>query len=172
MKSHCELFKDALRNEHPKDVTEYLFNKTMVTTDISVNSIFIDFCQEKNIPISALKFLIGKGANIDYKNYIGTTPVMFAAQNNDLKKVKFLLKEGCIIEYKNENGNDVYHYAVASGNNEIINLLKSIKHNKFAEDYEKLWNENIELKNELKEKNEKLEIFQSMLSSDKTFINI
>lgn len=131
----------------------------------------IEFMKSKNIEInwdslmvqSSIKrgkkeifqYLIDNGANIDAKSYIGSTPIMFFAQNNKLNLLKWFIEDlKADIHATNKYKNDAWCYA----NGECVNYMEQYKV-KIEEEEKKIKQLKLEEKLRInhKEKNEYLE---------------
>lgn len=74
--------------------------------------------------ISVVKFLIGKGVDINAQGAIGT-PVFYAARDGQLKMVKYLVKMGADLNAKNDSREGLLHLAAGNGHvNAVGYLLK------------------------------------------------
>ncbi len=71
------------------------------------------------------KLLIENGANVNYVNAVGWTPVSIAADNGDHKIVKLLLENGAssTINHKDILRNSPLHKAIRKGSLETVKLL-------------------------------------------------
>lgn len=54
-----------------------------------------------------LRYLLENGADIDGQDFIGETPLFFAARGGEIETVKFLLAQGADINVKNTFGETV-----------------------------------------------------------------
>ena len=81
------------------------------------------FWREGEIIKEIIKLLLNKGANINYKNYLGQTPLIFALnERSSIDTIKFLLDNGANVNDKDNKGNDVLTWA-SMNPIEIIQLL-------------------------------------------------
>jgi len=71
-----------------------------------------------------LIFLVA-GEDVNKRDELGRTPLMYAARDGNLEKVKQLLKRGADVNLQDNNGRTALRYATAFGYEEIIALLKS-----------------------------------------------
>ena len=71
-----------------------------------------------------VKKMVEYGANVNEKSN-GMTPLMVAARYNQVEIVKFLLSKGADKREKGENGFTAQKWAEATGNKEIVELLKA-----------------------------------------------
>lgn len=78
----------------------------------------------------AVKFIIENGADTNYKDKKGKTPLMFLCQEENLKTssnkkdlIKLLLKNGANINEKDSNGTTALMISCISGQKEIVELL-------------------------------------------------
>jgi len=77
----------------------------------------------------ALKFLAGKGADINAENNSGYTPAGFAAQAGNIENVKCLAKLGADVSKREKRGLSLMDNAVLAGKTEVIKCLASLKVN-------------------------------------------
>jgi len=68
--------------------------------------------------------MVEYGANVNEKSN-GMTPLMVAARYNQVEIVKFLLSKGADKREKGENGFTAQKWAEATGNKEIVELLRA-----------------------------------------------
>lgn len=82
-----------------------------------------------NGKIETVKYLVGKGADINSKfRDDGCTPLLYALQNNKIEVAKFLIENKSDVDIKNNLGWTALHYACLNNYTEIKNmLLKSCK---------------------------------------------
>ncbi len=76
--------------------------------------------------IKAVRSLISMGANVNYKDADGMSPLMIASayEHNDV--VKFLLEEGAHIEDRDKEGDSALMYAALGGSAAVVsNLIKA-----------------------------------------------
>ncbi|MBV0899564.1 MAG: ankyrin repeat domain-containing protein [Wolbachia endosymbiont of Fragariocoptes setiger] len=76
-----------------------------------------------NIESEFAELLIKKGANVNYQDSYGHTPLHVAAYNGDLDKCKLLLKHGAILESASNVGRTPLIEAVSGGKIETIKYL-------------------------------------------------
>lgn len=112
--------------------------------DVLVKEIFIAAGLKENNPIelmkhyqtlnhvvieNALRVAKQYDININLNDDLeGVTPLMLAARNADSKSMEVLLKARANIEMKDNNGATALHYAILSGNIEVVEwLVESIK---------------------------------------------
>jgi len=70
------------------------------------------------------QLLIKCGANIEYRNVHGDTPLLVAAASGSLESAKILLENGCNIKAKNNEGRSAFHLAMFSNAN--IEMFESL----------------------------------------------
>lgn len=81
-------------------------------------------CGALNSNQDIIKFLIDNGADINKRNSLGRTALMYAAKyNQNPEVIKILAKEGADLNSKDNKGKDVLDYASENKNNEIYNIL-------------------------------------------------
>jgi ankyrin repeat protein len=77
----------------------------------------------KNGRLDMVKFLVDKGANLNYGSVNGTTPLMLAATNGHLDVVKFLVDKGADVNAKDHKGGTPLMAAVCEGNLDMVKFL-------------------------------------------------
>jgi ankyrin repeat protein len=76
--------------------------------------------------LERVKLMIGKGANVNYREETyGTTALFFAADGGDIDMCRLLIEKGADVNHKNTHGNTPLMYASFSSQIEIIQLLLS-----------------------------------------------
>jgi ankyrin repeat protein len=73
--------------------------------------------------VEMMKFLLEKGARVDYGGREGPTPLLYAVDRGNVEIVKFLLEKGADIRIGNDAGNTPLRCAVDRGKMEIVKLL-------------------------------------------------
>ncbi len=73
--------------------------------------------------LNMARLLIEKGADINAKEFAGTTLLMFACAKGDINKVKLLLEHQANVNDIDKGGYSALTYACATGNKEIVELL-------------------------------------------------
>jgi ankyrin repeat protein len=73
--------------------------------------------------IAALQTLLNAGADPDIPNYLGDTPLGFAARENSVECVQILLAAGADPDIQNKHGWSAMHGAVLEGNVVVVKLL-------------------------------------------------
>ena len=77
-----------------------------------------------------IEFLLDKGANINFKNNDGTTPLILAfREDKPLKIIKLLLERGANIDEKDEDENTVLILATYENDIQLVKLLLMYKPN-------------------------------------------
>ena len=69
------------------------------------------------------KFLIGKGANVNYQSWNHVTPLHAAAQKNLLEIARLLIKQGAKVNSQTKLGQTPLHLAAELGNTAVAKLL-------------------------------------------------
>jgi ankyrin repeat protein len=70
-----------------------------------------------------VNYLLQIGANPNYSNEEGITPLMYAADNGNYKIVQLLINKGADVNYKPYDGNSAIFAAVRANNDSIVDLL-------------------------------------------------
>jgi ankyrin repeat protein len=81
------------------------------------------------------KYLIDKGANVNYSNQDKETPLYQAIGREQIDLVRLLLEKGAKVDVADVYGFTPLHKAASAGNVEIVKLLVSAKANLNAEMY-------------------------------------
>ena len=76
-----------------------------------------------NCHIEIVKFLIFKTAEIDKRDSLGRTPLMYASEMGFLDIMKFLLNNNAFIKYKNSKNETALHRAIQGHQEEAVLLL-------------------------------------------------
>lgn len=89
-----------------------------------------------------VSLLINNGANLDATNSLGFTAFHYAAQRNDIRIIRLLVNNDDVkvearLNKKDDKGNTPLHFAVASGNSEMVDFLLKRKANRYIENNEK-----------------------------------
>ncbi|GEM_PF-3407594 len=109
-----------------KDMLELLMaygvdpnNKETTNGNISILAIMASYGD-----IDSVKFLISKGADIDSKDDLGSTPLFCAAESGSIEVVKFLILQGADINIIDKEGNTALRMAIKRNHKDIANLLR------------------------------------------------
>ena len=78
-----------------------------------------------NKPLETINLLIGEGADVNFKNESGRTPLIAAVMTNNPELVEFLLKHGADVNGMNSNGNTALFVAISEGKERVIPTLLS-----------------------------------------------
>jgi len=77
---------------------------------------------------SRVKLLLKNyGADVNYQNTFGQTPVIFSAKINSLKLFTYLLEQGADVFHEDKMGQNALHWAEHNGNDEIKNLIHDLQ---------------------------------------------
>lgn len=89
------LLKIALLSKKNLNVIEFLINRGVNLNSGYESAIFyaIDYYE-------ALELLINNGADVNYANSFGKTPIFYAVENNNIKAVKLFIKNGANLNLK------------------------------------------------------------------------
>jgi len=79
-------------------------------------------CFQRNSELAVL--LIGKGADVNLCNSIGTTALILAVQGQNLELTNLLLKNGADKKIKDKGGRTALDFAHSYGNAEMIRILE------------------------------------------------
>jgi uncharacterized protein len=74
--------------------------------------------------VPVVQFLLEQGAEVNVWDDRGTTPLIYAVQFKNYKILKLLLNYKPDTSHTDKNGKTAFEYAVFSGDEEIIQLLK------------------------------------------------
>jgi ankyrin repeat protein len=85
-------------------------SKDMSTFHNDIN--LLHYAVYYKVDIHIIEFLINNGANINYTNCIGSTPLHTVVENVDLKMVVYLVEKGANINISNNNGVTPLHIAL------------------------------------------------------------
>ena len=69
--------------------------------------------------------LLSRGANPNVIDYVGYTPLMFAAQTNFVKMASLLIANGAHVNVRNNNGNTAMDWAIALNHTKMQALLRA-----------------------------------------------
>lgn len=70
------------------------------------------------------KCLINNGANIEFVDIYGKTPLLWALANGDIQTVKFLIEKGANTSIKDKSNMAAIDYALILKNDEIISSIR------------------------------------------------
>ena len=73
--------------------------------------------------MDTVKFLIEKGADLNIKDYYGSTPLHTAVRQKKLEVVRYFAERGANIDTKDDYGNTPLNPAAESGYLDIKNIL-------------------------------------------------
>ena len=77
--------------------------------------------------ISSLRYLLDHHVDINSTDANGCTPVVIAAQHNQIACVLFLAKQGANMDVRDINGDSTAHWAAYKGFNEMLGALAYIR---------------------------------------------
>jgi len=110
---------NILRSKSEDDIIRDLSNLTQEEKDKKL----LDSSTEGQLEI--VRLLIKAGADVNAKNFYGSTPLIYASMNGNIDIVKMLIEVGADVNAKNKFGNTALMCAIRRNKNkEIINLLK------------------------------------------------
>ena len=78
--------------------------------------------------LETVKLLVEQGADVNHKNNHGITPLMSAAMRSP-EIVSFLIEQGADVRAESSVGYSVLDYAEMSGQQEIIEIVKTAQQN-------------------------------------------
>lgn len=73
---------------------------------------------------NTIKFLVERGANINAKSYLGSTPIMFLAQRGNSEMVKYFIDKGADLKIINIYNSDLYYFAKESNDSKTIEIAE------------------------------------------------
>ena len=73
--------------------------------------------------LKGIRLPFRKGAQVDYVDRHGRTPLMYAVWNGNVTVVRRLLRAGARIDLEDDIGGTALSYAVCSGHNDVLKLL-------------------------------------------------
>jgi len=75
--------------------------------------------------VEAVDMLISEGANVNYKDDDGRSPLHAASINGHAEVVEMLISKGANVNYKDNNGRSPLHVASVHGHVDVVKLLLS-----------------------------------------------
>ncbi|MDO4222139.1 MAG: ankyrin repeat domain-containing protein [Akkermansia sp.] len=101
------------------------------------NVFMAGYGDEPSVPVSCLEFLCSHGADPDYHDDDGYSPLIRAIDDDDLERVKFFLGKGVNMEARylgafESKGGTPYLIACSSGSLEIVQTLAAAGCNRYA----------------------------------------
>ncbi len=106
-----------------QEVATFLINSSADLNYISKNGTALMACVMKN-EFQLVNELFLKNVNLDLTDANGITALMLAVQFKNVEMVRKLVTAGANKVLKSKQEKTAFEYAVFSGNEEIINLLK------------------------------------------------
>ncbi len=88
---------------------------------ITLNDLLIFSCRSGNLQLILER--IQKGADINYQDNDGTTPLLTATKGGHLEVVKYLLEQGADLTCKDHYGNNPLEYAIELNKTDIAEIL-------------------------------------------------
>jgi ankyrin repeat protein len=79
--------------------------------------------ESQNGNTKAVKQPLEAGTDVNAKNYLGDTPLMWAARYGHTETIKFLLEKGADANRENRQGNTALLFAAYEGSIEMMKLL-------------------------------------------------
>jgi ankyrin repeat protein len=111
-------FDEIFENATVYFLKEYLKENDVNSLDIEKQSLLIS--ATKNGDYNAVKFLAENGADLNFQDNDGYTPLHHAAQERHSLIAEFLVKSGADIEIRDEHGNPPIWYAIYYSGNDFI----------------------------------------------------
>jgi ankyrin repeat protein len=124
---HTELM-EAIRTQNIQKVREMIsaganVNANLNTPNQSGITPIMATAATPDGPIEIGKMLLEKGAKVNAKDWLGWTPLMYAAYNGRTDLAKLLLKKGAEVNAVSHTGWTPLMYAAYKGHVEIVKLL-------------------------------------------------
>ena len=79
--------------------------------------------ESRNGNTEAVKQLLEAGTDVNAKNNLGDTPLMWAARYGRTETIKLLLEKGADVNRENRHGNTALLFAAYEGSTEMVKLL-------------------------------------------------
>jgi ankyrin repeat protein len=79
--------------------------------------------------IELIRFLIKKGANLEAKDRVGHTAIMYIFAHNDINIIKLFIEKGSDLEVVDSFNKTFFDYLSKKASVEVENLLQEIKAN-------------------------------------------
>jgi hypothetical protein len=83
----------------------------------------LHFCASKGLTTSVKRLLSIRNINVNLKDWSGSTPLHYAAENGHVEIARLLLQNGAEVNVKNNRGNTPLHCAAYHGHIDILHLL-------------------------------------------------
>ncbi len=97
------------------------FASRVIPADFSINDVLMS-CTIMNMPV-CFKGAMQKGANINYQDYDGNTPLMIAIRHGLVDLIRLIFEYGPNTKIRNRSGDTIYGLAKNIGDDLIYNLV-------------------------------------------------
>lgn len=105
------------------DINKIFSSLPLFKNKINVDECFTKMVNNNNISVDVLKSLINE-VNINYKDKMGNTPLLYAIKNNDIDKVSFIVSQPNInIMVNNLHGQNAFMMVIEQSNYEHLAIL-------------------------------------------------
>jgi ankyrin repeat protein len=131
-----------------KMLLEFGANINDTYKDINETPLF-DILLKGKVDYNLAQFFIDSGADVNWQNKFGNTPLYYAIRNQQIDVINFLIKNNANLDIKNNEGKNVYNFARKTKNKEILsilnqanpksNLLKSFSNLNFVQLYSSIF---------------------------------
>jgi ankyrin repeat protein len=108
------------RNQTLNNLNKFEALNSNKVKDLVTNKLH-DACSSRNKEL--VEFLIESGADVNYINKEGHTPLMIACQKGDSKTAKLLIKNGARVDFQFQKNSTALMHAINSKNIDLINLI-------------------------------------------------
>ncbi len=120
---NSELMLAVYNNAHIREINELLDRGADIesTDENGMSLLHIALKYESDIEI--VEYLVQKGINIESRDYLGNTPIMYSIETNAYNDTKFLIEKGADLTITNNFGESPLYIASKNADKELIKLL-------------------------------------------------